>query len=68
MELSERQRYEDLTPEAALRSFVGAGILDWNGNFREPYKELEGYFTEMIRNRRADSKENVDPEENVDPQ
>lgn len=48
METAERQRYEKLTPEEALRSFVQAGILDWNGNFREPYTELEAVFAELF--------------------
>ncbi|NML37232.1 hypothetical protein HHL17_08475 [Chitinophaga sp. G-6-1-13] len=54
MELAERQRYEVTTPEEALRSFVAAGILDWNGNFREPYTELEGVFAELFLKKKVD--------------
>lgn len=29
-----------VTREEALGDFVGAGILDWNGDFTPPYKEM----------------------------
>ncbi|MBC9913805.1 hypothetical protein [Chitinophaga varians] len=54
MELAEEQLREDVTPEEALRSFVGAGILDWDGNFREPYTELEGVFAELFLRKKVD--------------
>ncbi|NML20596.1 hypothetical protein HHL16_06910 [Pseudoflavitalea sp. G-6-1-2] len=44
MEAFDRRMNEELTPEQALSKFVRAGIMDEEGNFREPYKDLEWYF------------------------
>jgi len=40
LELVERLK-KNVTRENALNSFVAAGILDEEGNYTEPYKELE---------------------------
>ena len=40
MELFERELKEPFTKEEALASLVRAGILDKDGNFTEPYKDL----------------------------
>lgn len=44
MELSKKK----MTPEEAMDVFVGAGILDEKGNFREPYTILESYFVRRV--------------------
>ncbi|MGN7820451.1 hypothetical protein HGH92_06255 [Chitinophaga varians] len=54
MELAEAQLKEKVTREEALRSFVEAGILDWDANFREPYTELEGVFAELFLKKKVD--------------
>ena len=40
MELFERTAQEKVSKEEALASLVSAGILDKDGNFTEPYKDL----------------------------
>jgi hypothetical protein len=42
MDLAERKLNEDVSKEEALRSLVNAGILDEEGNLREPYQCLAG--------------------------
>lgn len=41
MDLAQRMLQEMHTPEEALRRLQSAGIFDENGNYTEPYKELE---------------------------
>ncbi len=54
MELAEAKFRQKVTREEALRSFVEAGILDWDANFREPYTELEGVFAELFLKKKVD--------------
>ena len=42
MDLARKERTKKRTKEESLEALVRAGILDWNGNFTEPYKILEG--------------------------
>ena len=35
-----------VTKESAMTSFVGAGILDKNGEFTKPYSNLKEFFSE----------------------
>ena len=44
MELTKRLLKEKPTKEQSLKTLVGAGILDTNGNFTEPYSILSTYF------------------------
>jgi hypothetical protein len=39
--LADKLKAQKRTKEEILADFVGAGILDTNGNFTEPYKELQ---------------------------
>ncbi len=39
--LAAKLKAQKRTKEEILADFVGAGILDTNGNFTEPYKELQ---------------------------
>ena len=39
--LAAKLRAQKRTKEEILADFVGAGILDIQGNFTEPYKELQ---------------------------
>jgi len=36
-----------ITKEEALRTFIGAGILDENGDFTEPYKNLANIMPQL---------------------
>jgi hypothetical protein len=38
--LAESKLLAGVSPEEALATFVGAGIMDANGNYTAPYKEL----------------------------
>jgi|GEM_PF-528774 hypothetical protein len=40
MDLAKREAEKVLTKEEALAELVSAGILDKDGNFTEPYKDL----------------------------
>ena len=40
LDLAERKLKEKVTKEEALESFVRAGIMDKDGNYTEPYKNL----------------------------
>ncbi len=50
MESAERSLKTRHTREEALRSLMRAGILDKNGNFTEPYKELAKVVKKYHRN------------------
>ena len=39
--LADKLKAQKRTKEEILADFVGAGILDTQGNFTEPYKELQ---------------------------
>lgn len=47
IEAFDRRLARRSTPEEALNRFVRAGIMDEDGNFREPYKDLEWYFANL---------------------
>jgi len=40
MELAESKIRSGVTAEEALRTFIGAGIMDADGNYTAPYLEL----------------------------
>ena len=42
IEIAEKRIREGVTAEEALADFVSAGIMDWNGNYTAPYRELLG--------------------------
>ncbi|KAA2241370.1 hypothetical protein F0L74_15825 [Chitinophaga agrisoli] len=44
LESAQNALKKKVTKEEALSSFMRAGILDKNGNFTEPYKELAKVF------------------------
>jgi hypothetical protein len=43
IELAKKLKKE-VSKESALNTFIGAGILDKNGEFTEPYKNLNSFF------------------------
>ena len=50
MELAEEIRQRPRTPESSMASLQGAGILDENGKFTEPYKHLGMYIENQKKN------------------